>query len=108
MKTPTRFALVVVAACSSAPATSTSTTPTSAGSGEPAASPAAMPAATTKPSDSRLDKLMRTRMNKSYTQLVFFVLDSATDVDFAKIDVEAKELQGAVAAVRALPMPPMV
>lgn len=51
---------------------------------------------------------MRTRMNRSYTQLVFYVLDSDTDVEPAKITQEAKELQGAVAAVRALPTPPMV
>ena len=47
-------------------------------------------------------------MNKAYTQLVFFVLDSSTDIDFAKIEHEAKELQGAVVAVRELPTPAMV
>ena len=44
-------------------------------------------------------------MNKSYMQLVFFVLDSSTDVDFTKIGNEIVELRGAVQAVRNLPMP---
>jgi hypothetical protein len=47
-------------------------------------------------------------MNKSYTQLVFYVLDSASDIDFAKIEEETQGLLSAVGAVRGLPTPPMV
>jgi cytochrome c556 len=46
-------------------------------------------------------------MNKSYTQLVAFVLDSTTDVDFDKIEKESTELASAVKAVRSLPLPSM-
>jgi hypothetical protein len=86
------------AGCSSAgaPATSSGSTTTSGVGAVPTGQ------------KSGLDKLMRTRMNKSYTQLVFYVLDSDIDVEPAKLQHETEELRAAVEAVRALPMPPMV
>ena len=100
-----KLVLLVLAACASSPAP-----PTTSSSSQDArgGTPAAAPGAPGKKKSGELDKLMRTRMNRSYTQLVFYVLDSDIDVDPAKISHEAKELQGAVAAVRALPMPSMV
>ena len=64
---------------------------------------------TTTPAKSgELDKLMRTRMNKSYSQLVFLVFHSEGDPDFAMIQEEGSRLSEAVSSVLQLPMPPMV
>jgi hypothetical protein len=91
-------------ACGGSPSTSTTPAAPAQGGG-----PSATPAAMTQPKPKgELDKLMRTRMNKAYTQLVFYVLDSASDVDFAKIEHETQELLSAVGAVRGLPTPSMV
>ncbi len=55
-----------------------------------------------------LDKLMRTRMNKSYSQLMFLVFHSEGDSDFGKIEIESDQLRQAVVQVRGLAMPPVV
>jgi hypothetical protein len=55
-----------------------------------------------------LDKLMRTRMNKSYSQLVFLVFHSEGDPDFGLISEEGGRLSEAISTVLQLPMPPMV
>jgi hypothetical protein len=91
---------VLAAGCPGSTATKPTTTTTT--SGEASASPDG----TAKPK-SGLDKLMRTRMNKAYTQLVFYVLDSTADVDFAKIQAETEDLKGAVGTVLSLPTPAM-
>lgn len=72
------------------------------GSTPPTAAPAA------KKKDGELDKLMRNRMNKSYSQLVYFVFHGEGEPDFAKITAEGHELRSAVDSVRALQMPAMV
>src|SRR5690348_16904097 len=62
---------------------------------------------TTQPRKSgELDKLMRTRMNASYSQLVFLVFHSEGDINFAGIDEESAKLTDAITAVLALQMPP--
>lgn len=55
-----------------------------------------------------LDKLMRTRMNASYSQLVFLVFHSEGDLNFASIEEEGAKLTDAITAVLALQMPPQV
>jgi hypothetical protein len=55
-----------------------------------------------------LDKLMRTKMNKSYSQLVYLVFHSDGGPDFAAISQEGARLSDAIAGVLKLPMPPMV
>ena len=108
MKAQLSILVAAMAASCSGPSGSsspTTTAPTTSGGANPAAT--ATPA-TAKGNNHGLDRLMRTRMNKAYTQLVFYVLDSSIDVDMAKIETEATELASAVEAVRALPMPSMV
>ena len=99
------LALAVGCSGSGTQAGTSPTTPSGNGSNPIAG---ATPASTQAKGNHGLDKLMRTRMNKSYTQLVFFILDSAIDVDMAKIETETAELQSAVGAVRSLPLPGMV
>jgi hypothetical protein len=60
---------------------------------------------TTKPLSHELDKLMRTRMNVHYSQLVFLVFH-AESPDFAKISEETAQLREAVSSVLALQAPP--
>jgi hypothetical protein len=55
-----------------------------------------------------LDKLMRTRMNKSYSQLVYLVFHAEGDPDFNAISEEGSRLSEAIVRVLELPMPPMV
>lgn len=54
-----------------------------------------------------LDKLMRTQMNKSYSQLVFLVFH-AEEPDFALINEEGARLSAAITQVLDLPMPSVV
>lgn len=62
----------------------------------------------TQPKSGELDKLMRTRMNKSYSQLVFLVFHSDGQPDFQAISEEGSRLSEAIASVLQLPMPPIV
>jgi len=57
---------------------------------------------------SELDKLMRERMNKVFSTLIFQVFHAEGDLDFAMANKNAAELQDVVTSVRNLPMPPMV
>jgi hypothetical protein len=61
-----------------------------------------------QPKSGELDKLMRTRMNKSYSQLVFLVFHSEGDPEFAAISEEGSRLSEAISSVLSLPMPPVV
>jgi cytochrome c556 len=70
-----------------------------------ASKPAAAPA---DKKQSELDKLMRERMNKVFSTLIFQVFHAEGDLDFASADQHAAELQEVVVTVRNLPMPPMV
>lgn len=55
-----------------------------------------------------LDLLMRNKMNKAYTQLMFHLFHAETDTDFGTLAMEAEQLRETVAKVRALPKPPRV
>jgi hypothetical protein len=59
-------------------------------------------------SSRELDKLMRTRMNVAYSQLVYLVFHSDNGPDYAAIAEEASKLTEAVGRVLALPAPPLV
>jgi cytochrome c556 len=63
------------------------------------------PTTANKPPSHELDKLMRTRMNVHYSQLVFLVFHAEAP-DFAKISEETAQLREAVSAVLALQAPP--
>lgn len=65
------------------------------------------PAAPPKKSG-ELDKLMRTRMNTSYSQLVFLVFHSEGEPNFAAITEESAKLSEAVDGVLKLQAPPVV
>jgi len=89
------FVFAIGCATASTPSQPTTNSPT----------PAAPAPSTGSAKDPGLSTLMRNRMNKSYTQLMYYLLDSAAEADEAKVTDETKNLQAAVAAVRALPMP---
>jgi cytochrome c556 len=55
-----------------------------------------------------LDKLMRTRMNASYSQLVFLVFHAEGELDFSTISAESAKLSEAIVRVLELQMPSMV
>ena len=55
-----------------------------------------------------LDLLMRTRMNASYSQLVYLVFHAEGEHDYAKITEESARLTEAVATVLKLGLPPQV
>lgn len=59
------------------------------------------------PKGGELDKLMRTRMNASYSQLVFLVFHAEGDTNFESIEQEGSKLTEAIAAVLAL-QPPLI
>lgn len=61
-----------------------------------------------QPRSGELDKLMRTRMNSSYSQLVFLVFHAEGEPDFASISQEGARLSEAIASVLKLQMPPVV
>ncbi len=73
------------------------------GAGTQTSGPTAAP-----PKSGELDKLMRTRMNKSYSQLVFLVFHSEGEPDFQAITEEGGRLSEAISSVLSLPMPPVV
>jgi cytochrome c556 len=58
-------------------------------------------------SNGELDKLMRTRMNTSYSQLVFLVFHAEGDPDFKAISEESARLSEAVVGVLKLEVPPI-
>lgn len=61
-----------------------------------------------QPKSGELDKLMRTRMNASYSQLVFLVFHAEGEPDFASISEEGARLSEAIASVLKLQMPAVV
>ena len=75
------------------------------GSGKSTTSTSTGPA---QPTSGELDKLMRTRMNASYSQLVFLVFHAEGEHDFAKISDESARLSDAIAGVLKLQVPPLV
>jgi cytochrome c556 len=75
--------------------TNTNGTGPTAGSGAP-------------PKSGELDKLMRTRMNVSYSQLVYLVFHAEGGPDFDAISTESAKLSEAVNSVLSLQPPPIV
>jgi cytochrome c556 len=63
--------------------------------------------ATPRKKGGELDKVMRTRMNKAYSSLVFQILHSTTEYDYARITADGAELRQAVQRVLDLPPPPV-
>jgi cytochrome c556 len=57
---------------------------------------------------SELDKLMRERMNKVFSSLIFQVFHAEGDVDFAVVKQQALDLQQVVVSVRSLEVPAVV
>jgi hypothetical protein len=55
-----------------------------------------------------LDKLMRTRMNASYSQLVFLVFHSDGEINYTAVEEEGAKLTDAITAVLALQPPRQV
>lgn len=74
----------------------------------PAPKPATTTAAATGSAQSPLDKLMRDRMNKVFSQLIFQVFHADGDPDFAALTQQAGELRSVVDSVRHLPTPTVV
>ena len=62
---------------------------------------------TAQPKSGELDRLMRTRMNASYSQLVFLVFHADGEHDFMKISEEGAKLSEAIATVLKLQIPPV-
>lgn len=88
-------ALAIAAGCSGAKAneTTTTTTTTNGTSSEPA-------------KGGELDKLMRTRMNVSYSQLVYLVFHAEGGPNFDAISEESARLSEAIDRVLKLTFPP--
>jgi hypothetical protein len=63
---------------------------------------------TNQPKSGELDKLMRTRMNAAYSQLVFLVFHAEGDPNFSAISEESGRLSDAISSVLKLQLPPMV
>jgi hypothetical protein len=59
-------------------------------------------------SSPELDKLMRTRMNVAYSQLVYMVFHAETGPDFPAISDQSAKMTEAIANVLSLPPPPVV
>jgi len=59
-------------------------------------------------SSPELDKLMRTRMNVAYSQLVYLVFHAESGPDFSAIAGESAKLTEAIAKVLSLSPPPVV
>jgi len=79
------------------------------GTGCPSSGTSTKPTETaTQPKSGELDKLMRTRMNSSYSQLVFLVFHADGEPDFTAISEEGARLSEAIASVLKLQMPPVV
>ena len=99
-RTPGVYSCAVVASlafsvgCSGSKTGEKTTTDTTAG---PAATPA---------KDSELDKLMRTRMNVSYSQLVYLVFHAEGGPNFEAISEESSRLSEAIDRVLKLHFPP--
>ena len=87
--------LALSAACSGSSSSGTKTGDTT--------TPTAAP-----PKAGELDRLMRTQMNKSYSQMVFLVFHAEGEHNFAAISEEGARLSEAIARVLDLPMPPIV
>jgi cytochrome c556 len=85
---------VLVIACSSPPAKTPASPAQAQGSATTAQSP--------------LDKLMRDRMNKVFSQLIFQVFHADGDPDFGALTQQASELRGTVDTVRHLPTPAVI
>lgn len=66
------------------------------------------PASPTDKKQSELDKLMRERMNKVFSSLIFQVFHAEGDLDFAAVNQGAGDLQQVVTTVRHLEMPAVV
>jgi cytochrome c556 len=64
--------------------------------------------APTAKEQSDLDKLMRDRMNKVFSALIFQVFHAEGDLDFAAVNQQALDLQQVVVSVRNLEMPAVV
>jgi cytochrome c556 len=76
------------------------------GSGAGSGSGAKPTGPTTTAKSGELDKLMRTKMNASYSQLVFLVFH-AEEPDFDAIATEGAKLSDAIAGVLQLQVPPV-
>jgi cytochrome c556 len=63
---------------------------------------------TTSAKSPDIEKLMRTKMNTSYSQLVFLVFHAEGDADYTKINEHTANLQDTVEKVMALTPPPVV
>ncbi len=74
----------------------------------PAQKPTAPQTAAAGSAQSPLDKLMRERMNKVFSQLIFQVFHAEGDPDFTALTQQAVELRGTVDRVRHLPTPAVV
>lgn len=79
----------------------------SSSSGTGATTPDNPPPQQTK-SSPELDKLMRTRMNVAYSQLVYLVFHAESGPDFSAISDESAKLTEAIGKVLALSPPPVV
>jgi cytochrome c556 len=98
--------LAIAAGCSGSKASSGGGTGPSNGS-ESSSGPTGGGTTAESKKSGELDKLMRTQMNKSYSQLVFLVFH-ADSPDFAAIKDEGTRLSDAIVRVLDLPMPPIV
>jgi cytochrome c556 len=78
-----------------------------AASGCSSAAPKAAAAPAPK-QQSELDKLMREKMNKVFSSLIFQVFHAEGEMDFASVNQQAGDLQQVVTSVRNLQLPPMV
>jgi cytochrome c556 len=81
------FALAVLTGCAGSGSSTTANAPTA------------------EPQPSQLDKVMRTKMNASYSRLMYLVFHAEGDPDFASIAKEGAALSDAVRDVLSLPVP---